>query len=101
MPPRPTQAWIYKEGRDHFQLLPDSDRYLEISLMLGSLAGRLEIVAAAREVLHEVPASDPSAHITSCALYQDSTRWLQQTTKTNTEVFCAVCNASGLLQVVR
>ena len=63
------------------------------------LAGRLELLATAREVLHEVPAADPSAHITSCALYSDSSNWMAEATGNTAQVFCVTANASGLLQV--
>ena len=57
------------------------------------------MLPAARAVLQEVPASDPSAHITSCALCTDSTKWLAGATATTADVFCVTTSASGLLQV--
>lgn len=62
-------------------------------------AGRLEAVQAAKVVLHEIPASDPAAHITSCALYRDHSAWLASASGTQADVFCVTCHASGLLQV--
>lgn len=70
-------------------------------LMTGMNAGRLEPVAAARPALQEVPASDPSAHITSCALYEDRSGWLAHTAGVAATVFCVTCSASSLLQVGR
>lgn len=64
------------------------------------IPGKLEVLPAARAVLHEIPASDPSAHITSCALYMDSSGWLVAATETQARVFCLTTNASGLLQVL-
>lgn len=74
-------------------------KFLRASPSLAAPAGRLEVLAAARAVLHEVPASDPSAHITSCALYADSSKWLAVATGTQSDVFCVTTSASGLLQV--
>ena len=70
-----------------------------ILLIIYGFTGRLEVVQAARPALHEVPASDASAHITSCALYKDYSSWLGRTCGLAADVFVVVCNASSLLQV--